>query len=256
MPVNRPSHQYPVCDQHSSQTILSHTSEKQPETAPTPGLVSVFVLFRAPVCACDSATLPFCDLLRTSRLPYFFYASGGNTHKANLFSALLFVSHLGTPNMSLSRSPSPSPDGGWSSPGLNINGSGRSSPAKAYGDSNGSASHHQRITGASKYPSFATQNQGFFTRHMRQLSSSLPRFNANAPNSRASSYSDKDKSKGRWEMGSSSLLGRVKLFFARMGRTTRIRLALVLAVLAAIYIFYHSRECSHERVLSLLHCVG
>ncbi|CAK7198312.1 alpha-1,6-mannosyltransferase [Sporothrix eucalyptigena] len=144
--------------------------------------------------------------------------------------------------MSLSRSPSPSPDGGWSSPGLNINGSGRSSPSKAY-DANGSASDfaRSRNSGASKYPSFATQNQGFFTRHMRQLSSSLPRFNAAAAStSRASSYSDKDNMKGRWDLNSSTLLGRVRFFFARMGRTTRIRLAIVLALLAAIYIFYHA----------------
>ncbi|CAK7246220.1 MAG: alpha-1,6-mannosyltransferase, partial [Sporothrix thermara] len=142
--------------------------------------------------------------------------------------------------MSLSRSPSPSPDGGWSSPGLNINNSGRSSPAKAYSDAHGSAPDFSRSR-TSKYPSFSTQNQGFFTRHMRQLSSSLPRFNVTTPTSRTSSYADKDNNmKGRWDFSNSSLVGRVRLFFARMTRTTRIRLAIVFAVLAAIYIFYHS----------------
>ncbi|EFX02569.1 alpha-mannosyltransferase [Grosmannia clavigera kw1407] len=95
--------------------------------------------------------------------------------------------------MPLSRSPSPSPGGGWSSPGLNIHGSGRSSPSRGFGaDSNGAASGawestRSRNAGTSKYPSFSTQNQGFFTRHMRQLSSSLPRFHNNTR------HADKEK---------------------------------------------------------------
>ena len=143
--------------------------------------------------------------------------------------------------MSLSRSPSPTPGGGWSSPGLNINGSGRSSP-KAF-DSNGGASHsgdfsRSRNTASSKYPSFSTQNQGFFTRHMRQLSSSLPRFNAD-PVVHGAPYTEKDKPVG----GSrNNLLGRIRLAYVRTNKKVKVRALVIFALLAAIFIFYHSRE--------------
>lgn len=124
--------------------------------------------------------------------------------------------------MSLSRSPSPTPGGGWSSPGLNINGSGRSSPKPS----------HQASTPQSKYPSFSTQNQGFFTRHMRQLSSSLPRFTDSIPN-----HFEKDKPAPTYSNG---LLGRIQLAYARTNKKVKVRALVVFALLAMIYIFYHS----------------
>lgn len=146
--------------------------------------------------------------------------------------------------MSLSRSPSPVPGGGWASPGLNITSSGRSSPSKAYSSSsNGGAngmweSARLKNSGASGYPSFSTQNQGFFTRHMRRISSSLPRFNAHAH----SHYAEKEKlGRGRWSGREVPLLGRLKGILARMGRKLKIRLLLGFLMLLAVIVFYNSR---------------
>jgi len=144
--------------------------------------------------------------------------------------------------MSLSRSPSPVPGGGWSSPGLNINTSGRSSPARGLSGSNGSPvtweGSRMRSHAGSGYPSFSTQNQGFFTRHMRRLSSSLPRFN----NQHKSPYGEKEKlGRGRWDMQNVPLLGRAKSIFGRMGRKLKLRLLFCLVLLACIIIFYNSR---------------
>lgn len=145
--------------------------------------------------------------------------------------------------MSLSRSPSPSPGGGWSSPGLNIQGSGRSSPSRSHAaDSNGAApgaweSTRTRNAGTSKYPSFSTQNQGFFTRHMRQLSSSLPRFHNN------SRHADKEKHSRSFSDGANaSLGGRFRLIFARMGRKLKFRVLLASLLLICAFVFYHTRE--------------
>ncbi len=145
--------------------------------------------------------------------------------------------------MSLSRSPSPVPGGGWSSPGLDINSSGRSSPAKASvsSPSNGHVtweSARLKSRGVTGYPSFSTQNQGFFTRHMRQISRSLPSFNANVHDK----YGEKEKlGRGRWNIPVLARAGRV---LARTSRKTRIR-ALIVAVLLLCYIlFYVTRESS------------
>ena len=84
--------------------------------------------------------------------------------------------------MSLSRSPSPRPGGGWASPGLNspyVDVSGRASPASGYRGNGNTVtweSAKAKSEGVNGYPSFSTQNQGFFNRHIRKLSSSLPRF--------------------------------------------------------------------------------
>lgn len=143
--------------------------------------------------------------------------------------------------MSLSRSPSPVPGGGWASPGLNLNSSGRSSPAKGYSSSNGAPgmweSARLKNSGASGYPSFSTQNQGFFTRHMRRISSSLPRFHADSQH-----YAEKEKlGRGRWSAQNVPLLGRLKGIMARMGRKLRLRLLLSFLVFLGLIIFYNSR---------------
>ena len=77
----------------------------------------------------------------------------------------------------MSRSPSPKP-GGWSSPGLSTpyDGAGPTGPY-----ANGSSSHN--VTWASAqarsaevkgYPGFTPRNQGFFGKHFRRISTSLP----------------------------------------------------------------------------------
>ncbi|KAL7771304.1 hypothetical protein CFE70_001247 [Pyrenophora teres f. teres 0-1] len=84
----------------------------------------------------------------------------------------------GTPAaLDMSRSPSPKP-GGWSSPGLSTpyDGTGPTGPY-----ANGSSSHN--VTWASAqarsaevkgYPGFIPRNQGFFGKHFRKISTSLP----------------------------------------------------------------------------------
>ncbi len=94
---------------------------------------------------------------------------------------------------------------------------------------------------AAGYPSFSTKNQGFFGRHMRRFSRSLPRFSS-SPH-----YADKEKlGRGRWSVHNMPLVGRVQGIVARMGRKTKIRLLVLLGILVFIIIFYNSRTLSHR----------
>ena len=105
-------------------------------------------------------------------------------------------------HMSLDRSPSPRRAGGWSSPGLSTPveeaGGSRSrgvSPRKAYGELNGgrgvswanAKAGSARVNG---YPSYKSQNQGFFGRHMRKLSTGLPQYFTGGQDER---YAEKEK---------------------------------------------------------------
>lgn len=176
-----------------------------------------------------------CDIapLRTTRL-------GGT----KLLIVCFLETHTGTPGfpMTISRSPSPAPGGGWSSPGLNINNSGRSSPATAFpGITHGQQdlweSSRSKNMGNRGYPAFETQNQGFFQRHMRRISNNLPRFNTNTH------YAEKEKlQRGQWQPAApGSLLGRFRNMAGRMGRKSKMRIFLVFLLLFAIWLFYHSR---------------
>ncbi|KAF4123502.1 mannan polymerase II complex MNN10 subunit [Geosmithia morbida] len=128
--------------------------------------------------------------------------------------------------MSLSRSPSPIPGGGWSSPGLNMN-SGRSSPAHIppSAGSNagasgpwGSASRMRSNHNLNGYPSFSTQNSGFFVRNMRRITSSLPRFYPSDNSNNAYGYKDKAARGGGWAPRNASFGERISSIFGRMGR--------------------------------------
>ncbi|ORY66276.1 galactosyl transferase GMA12/MNN10 family-domain-containing protein [Pseudomassariella vexata] len=138
--------------------------------------------------------------------------------------------------MSLSRSPSPGPGGGWSSPGLNTNTSGRSSPAPKTtftGPNGGNVtweSARLKSRGVGGYPSFSTQNQGFFTRHMRRISSSLPTFQ-DTPEPGA----EKEKvGRGRWNM---PLVGRIRRIMARVSRKAKVR-SLIVSMLLLCYVLF------------------
>ena len=82
----------------------------------------------------------------------------------------------GTPAVEMSRSPSPRP-GGWSSPGLNTpyDSGGRTGPF-ANGSSNNVtwASAQARSANVKGYNAFTPRNQGFFGKHFRRISTSLP----------------------------------------------------------------------------------
>lgn len=161
----------------------------------------------------------------------------------------------GTPygSMSLSRSPSPRRGGGWSSPGLTSpydNASGKSSPRKTYGDYqiNGSASGDDVTWASAKarseevkgYPSFSTRNQGFFSRHARKISTSLPTFSMGARRN----FSDKEKlGRGRWPPMNNSRTGRFLTYTGRLIWRLRLRLGIVLGLILAIILFYVTRKC-------------
>lgn len=108
--------------------------------------------------------------------------------------------------------------------------SGRSSPASSHSVRPVAWESSKMRNG---HPSFSTQNQGFFSRHMRRISSSLPRFTEGEKEKilRPNSYLDKVP-----------LVGRIKLIFGRMGRKMKFRLLIALLILLCIWIFYHSRK--------------
>ncbi|KAL2258790.1 hypothetical protein VTK26DRAFT_7755 [Humicola hyalothermophila] len=102
--------------------------------------------------------------------------------------------------------------------------------------------------GGAGYPSFSTQREaGFFGRHMRKLSSSLPRFNASPY------FAEKEKlGRGRWSVNNVPLVGRIRGIMARMGRKMKIRLMVLLMILLSIYTFYNSPLVYHWRRTSWL----
>ncbi|CAF9922676.1 MAG: hypothetical protein GOMPHAMPRED_002641 [Gomphillus americanus] len=151
--------------------------------------------------------------------------------------------------MSLSRSPSPRAEGGWASPGLSSDfGStgGTFSPRKAYLDLsvNGGASGSGTVTWANAraktdevngYPSFSTRKTGFFSRHARRISSSLPQFNLGLKKD----YSEREKlGRGRPYPYSGSWSDRMRTFIGSMGRRMRMRGLLVMVLILSIILFY------------------
>lgn len=165
-----------------------------------------------------------------------------------------------TPNvpnvpMSLSRSPSPRPGGGWASPGLTsqyANLSGRSSPAvkSPLGPASAAAnpvtweSAKAKTEGVNGYPSFSTQHNGFFQRHMRTISNSLPIFTVGA----GKSYAEKEKlGRGRWMPRDGSRLGKIRNAVAKSSRKTRLRVLLVLGLMLAYILFYSTCKLRRAR---------
>lgn len=160
----------------------------------------------------------------------------------------------GTPygSMSLSRSPSPNRGGGWSSPGLTSpydSVSGKSSPRRLYADVNTNggtggdnvkwAKAKARSEEVNGYPSFSTRNQGFFSRHARKLSTSLPTFSMGGRRD----FSDKEKlGRGRWPPINGSRTGRFLSTVGRMVWRLRLRLAIVVGIVLTIILFYVTRE--------------
>lgn len=141
--------------------------------------------------------------------------------------------------MSLSRSPSPHPGGGWSSPGLTP-GSGTSTPRSGYLSPNSLgpsgiswAAARAKSEEVRGYPSFSTRNNGFFSRSKRKITSSLPRFRMNG--SARYGYVDKDE---YWRGQNYSGTG-LRFGFARgLMRRRRSRAILALIVLSLGYLFF------------------
>lgn len=151
----------------------------------------------------------------------------------------------GTPytNMSLSRSPSPRGGGGWSSPGLTSPyESGKSSPRRTYGDvkNNGSAgtgvtweTAKARSDEVKGHPSYSTQNQGFFSRNARRLSTSFMK---------GRDFSDREKlGRGRIPTHYDRAV-RLLTALGRMAWRLRLRLGIVTTCILAFVLFYATRE--------------
>ncbi|KAK5117711.1 hypothetical protein LTR62_005135 [Meristemomyces frigidus] len=162
---------------------------------------------------------------------------------------------LTTEPMSLDHSPSPRQAGGWESPGLNSpfdqdhtvagigNGRARSpaiQPRKGYGELNGGAgvtwanakANSARVNG---YPSHSSQNQGFFGRHYRKMSQSLPAYFSHG--GQEDRFAEKEKlGRGRSSGGGSwgDLPRRLGLLVSRRRKWV----ALVVMVVMALMLWY------------------
>lgn len=146
--------------------------------------------------------------------------------------------------MSLSRSSSPAPGGGWASPGLTMSASGQTSTAPSLATSKPIQWDSSARSGGSGGPTFTTKNQGFFTRHMRRISNTLPTFSV--PAASHSTYAEKEKlNRGRSYLSRTfsrlPLLSRIYDAFCRLSHKTKIRFLLILIVLVSWIIFYNSR---------------
>lgn len=160
--------------------------------------------------------------------------------------------------MSLSRSPSPRRGGGWASPGLTnpYDGvSGRSTPRHGYSEFpfNGGSSNNNVTWASAKakseevngYPSFSTQNNGFFSRHARQISRRLPSFTLGG----RKDYAEKEKlGRGRWSSGRG---GRIAPFLGRTLWRWRLRILLVFGFIMTVILFYVTRRCSELQLLCI-----
>jgi len=105
------------------------------------------------------------------------------------------------------------------------------------GDSVTWESAKAKSEGVNGYPSFSTQNKGFFNRHYRNISSSLPRFNIGGEKSHA----EKEKLiRGRW-MGNGKI-ARLRSVLGRTSRKTRIVAGIVFAFVLMIMLFYSTRK--------------
>jgi mannan polymerase II complex MNN10 subunit len=152
--------------------------------------------------------------------------------------------------MSLSRSPSPQPGGGWASPGLSSpfgEGSGSTTPRTAYraqGDVTWESAK-AKSEGINGYPSFSTHNNGFFNRHYRKISSSLPRFNLASDKS----YAEKEKlGRGRWSTRGANRLARLRSLVRRASRKTKIRFLIGMALFALFILYYMTRKATFSNL--------
>ena len=151
--------------------------------------------------------------------------------------------HKGTPAfpMSLSRSPSPRAEGGWSSPGLTTFADGTDKARQSNSSGNnvtwaGAKKKSKLVNG--EHSPFPT-NTGFFNRHMRSLSNSLPRFDMNGNYS----YSEKEKlGRGRWSAKDVSVISRVRNRVIQFARKSRLRFMIILGVLLLFILYMLTRK--------------
>ncbi|KAJ5344689.1 hypothetical protein N7452_002693 [Penicillium brevicompactum] len=133
--------------------------------------------------------------------------------------------------MALSRSPSPRPGGGWSSPGL-ISGSDTATPGTFSPNGISWATARAKSDEVRGYPSFSTRNSGFFSRQRQKIFARLPGLWRRSSHE----YSDKDDHGPKWRRADTSGRG----FFGFSGlfvRRGRFRLLLLLLMVWIGYLF-------------------
>lgn len=140
--------------------------------------------------------------------------------------------------MSLSRSPSPKLNGGWTSRGLTDNRT--PSPSQMPYGTNGFGDNDAQWAAAKAksqavrgYPTIQTKNEGFFKRTKRHVSQVLPTFNTFSPQDK--NWRDQEKlGRGRWHpAGGDGKLATVRTFLGNFLRKFKFAF-LVLGVVAVL----------------------
>ena len=150
--------------------------------------------------------------------------------------------------MSLSRTPSPTPNGGWSTPGLIESHDRTTSPRRRpYGGMNGytSADAHWAAAKAKSekvagYPRFQSKNEGFFQRSKRKISLNLPNFNTLSQEHRG--WKDVEKlGRGRWNTGGLGAFSQGKTFIGNM--LWRFRLLFIILTIITVITILMPAKC-------------
>lgn len=146
--------------------------------------------------------------------------------------------------MSLSRSPSPRLDGGWSTPGLTTPHESLSRQPSPRNFANGSdqgvtwASAQMKSAKVISYPSITSQEStSLFRRGLRKLSVSLPQF----VNDRKSSKQEKIDARGHMLLRPGSWRNYAKTVGRRLWRL-RLQSTIVLGIMLMVLLFYVTRE--------------
>ena len=88
------------------------------------------------------------------------------------------------------------------------------------------------------YPAFSTRKTGFFSRHARRISNSLPKWNLAGRRD----FSDREKlGRGRWYPSGGSRFDRFKTFIGSATRRMKLRLLFVFLFLLSVIIFKVTR---------------
>lgn len=150
--------------------------------------------------------------------------------------------------MSLSRSPSPLPNGGWSSKSLTSRGS---TPNGLYaavdGYTNGDnhwAAAKARSAQVRGYPSIQTKNEGFFQRSKRRIST-LPVFNS-PYTPLSANWKDPEKlGRSRWTPRGGSSISKLKTFLGNVLRKFKFLFIILSIVTVTTVLMSQISMCFH-----------
>ncbi|KAI9871475.1 MAG: alpha-1,6-mannosyltransferase, partial [Watsoniomyces obsoletus] len=121
--------------------------------------------------------------------------------------------------MSLSRTPSPHPDGGWYSRGLTDDSNPPPRKVNGYASNDdqwaAARARSQRVRGM---PTIQTKNEGFFQRSKRRISATLPTFNRHGPKTPYDWREAEKLGRGRWYPRGGGGLSRLKTFVGNVLR--------------------------------------